>query len=370
LSEVEVFRGKVGLQQRVLPDYRAAFFERLAQRCRGGLSVFAGEPRAAEAVLPARELRAANWARARNLNLFGGSSYLCLQPGLLRWLRTWDPDVLILEASARNILNGLAADWMHRRGRIVLGWGLGVPGGRGRSAGLRGIWRGSYLQRFDGIIAYSSHGARSYQEAGFSPERVFVALNAVASPTAASTPATRPTSRPPRLLYVGRLQDRKRVDRLLDVCQDLETAPEVWIVGEGPARGGLEQQAARGRVPVRFLGAQRGAALEQIYGQVDLFVLPGTGGLAVQEAMAHGLPVIVAEGDGTQADLVRPENGWLIAGDDPGDLRRALQAALADPDRLRRMGEASQRIVAQEANIDTMASAFVRALNGIRAPRD
>ena len=30
MSEAEVFRGKVGLQQRVLPDYRAAFFERLA----------------------------------------------------------------------------------------------------------------------------------------------------------------------------------------------------------------------------------------------------------------------------------------------------------------------------------------------------
>jgi len=28
--------------------------------------------------------------------------------------------------------------------------------------------------------------------------------------------------------------------------------------------------------------------------------------------MAYGLPVIVAEGDGTQSDLVRPENGWRI----------------------------------------------------------
>ena len=38
----------------------------------------------------------------------------------------------------------------------------------------------------------------------------------------------------------------------------------------------------------------------------DLFVLPGTGGLAVQEAMSYALPVIVAKGDGTQEDLVRP----------------------------------------------------------------
>ena len=34
--------------------------------------------------------------------------------------------------------------------------------------------------------------------------------------------------------------------------------------------------------------------------------------------MSHGLPVMVAEADGTQADLVRPENGWTLP---PGDLR-------------------------------------------------
>ena len=32
--------------------------------------------------------------------------------------------------------------------------------------------------------------------------------------------------------------------------------------------------------------------------------------------MSHGLPVIVAQGDGTQDDLVREENGWQIRLDD------------------------------------------------------
>jgi glycosyltransferase involved in cell wall biosynthesis len=37
----------------------------------------------------------------------------------------------------------------------------------------------------------------------------------------------------------------------------------------------------------------------------------------MQQAMAHGLPVVVAEADGTQRELVRPGNGWLVV---PGDL--------------------------------------------------
>ena len=42
------FEGRLGLVQRVLPAYRAPFFEALAQRCAGGLGLFAGQARAEE----------------------------------------------------------------------------------------------------------------------------------------------------------------------------------------------------------------------------------------------------------------------------------------------------------------------------------
>ena len=92
-------------------------------------------------------------------------------------------------------------------------------------------------------------------------------------------------------------------------------------------------------------------------------MLPGTGGLAVQEAMSHALPVIVAEGDGTQSDLVHPENGWLIPPDDYQSLLDTLQTALRDADRLREMGQNSYKIVQQQVNIDEMVNTFVDVLN-------
>jgi glycosyltransferase involved in cell wall biosynthesis len=97
----------------------------------------------------------------------------------------------------------------------------------------------------------------------------------------------------------------------------------------------------------------------------DLFVLPGTGGLAVQEAMSHGLPVIVARGDGTQDDLVRPENGWQVPVDDPEALGSSLRAALTDVPRLREMGAESYRIVLGEINLEKMVEAFVGALRSV-----
>ncbi len=115
--------------------------------------------------------------------------------------------------------------------------------------------------------------------------------------------------------------------------------------------------------PAEFRGARAGEELRPYFAAADLFVLPGTGGLAVQEAMAHGLPVVVAKGDGTQDDLVRPENGWQIAPEDHEALVRTLQLALSNAGRLRKMGAESYRIVAEQINLEAMVRVFVQALN-------
>jgi len=145
--------------------------------------------------------------------------------------------------------------------------------------------------------------------------------------------------------------------------------PHVWIVGDGPARPELEILAASTYPDARFYGARQGKELDDLFDAADLFVLPGTGGLAVQQAMAHGLPVIVAESDGTQEDLVRPENGWLVAPGDVGVLHKALVDALSDMSALRRRGAVSYKIVAEEANLDRMVNAFIQALNTVAVPR-
>jgi glycosyltransferase involved in cell wall biosynthesis len=115
-----------------------------------------------------------------------------------------------------------------------------------------------------------------------------------------------------------------------------------------------------------FVGAKHGAEIKPYFVEADLFVLPGTGGLAVQEAMSHGLPVIVAKGDGTQDDLVRGGNGWQITPDDYGVLVSTIKDALSDMARLRKMGEESFRIVSEEINTQKMADVFVKALNSLK----
>jgi glycosyltransferase involved in cell wall biosynthesis len=96
-------------------------------------------------------------------------------------------------------------------------------------------------------------------------------------------------------------------------------------------------------------------------------VLPGTGGLAVQEAMSYGLPVVMGQGDGTNDDLVRPGNGWQLQ--DPGKLAEVLVEALSDASRLRAMGAESYRIVSEEINLERMVEVFTQALKQVN-PRE
>lgn len=353
------YAGRLALQQRVLPEYRAAFFDSLASRCEGGLEVYAGEPRSDEAILTAGSLSRARFRAARNIHLLSGNLYLCLQPGILGWLAQWDPDALILEANARYPSNRWAMGWMHRRGRPVLGWGLGAPG--------RSPLRDPFLRRFDALIAYSSQGAEEYQAIGFNRTQIFLAPNAATGPPPPLPARQAEVSDRPIIMFVGRLQERKRIDLLLQACARLQSRPVLWIVGDGPARTGLERQAQSSYPQAEFKGALQGEPLAELFRQADLFVLPGTGGLAVQQAMAHGLPVIVAEADGSQRDLVTEENGWLVP---PGNLQalaEALERALEDLSRLRVMGTASHRIVSERINIEVMTEAFLQALEAVGA---
>ncbi len=362
------FSGRIGIVQRVLPDYRAPFFNALGEAVPSRLAVFAGNPRPIEMINTVETLDYAQCFQLKNLHLFKNQYYLCLQRGLLSAVKAWAPDVLIVEANPRYLLTSSVVRWMHGQGRPVIGWGLGSPSLSGAFSGLRQQQRARFINQFDALITYSQTGASEYACLGFPQERIFIAFNAVTPPPAHPLP-TRPdptTNAVRKLLFVGRLQERKGLHNLLQACAGLplNIKPHLTIVGDGPARARLEELASEVYPRTVFTGSLYGEALEQQFRQADLFVLPGTGGLAIQQAMSFGLPIIAAEADGTQADLVRIGNGWQIQPNDVNALQSALETALADLPALRRMGAESYRIVSEEVNLNQMVSTFIQAIQG------
>jgi len=355
------FSGKLGVIQRVLPEYRAPFFTSLAKSCTGGLSLAFGEPRAVENIRTTMKVDNVALVKTNNLHFLNGQLYLCYQQGLENWLEAYQPDALIVEANPRYLSTPKAIQWMHSLNRPVLGWGLGIS----TSTSLLTRQRRHFLNQFDGLIAYSQKGAQEYAKTGFNPQSIFVAYNAVTHKPKQPLPQKNDSIQgAPIVLFVGRLQERKRVDDLIRACAKIpcQFKPELWVIGEGPVKSSLENLASQIFPNTRFFGALFGDELASKFLKADLFVLPGTGGLAIQQAMSYGLPIIVARGDGTQNDLVRPTNGWQISPNNVDELVQTMITALSNPLELQNKGIESYRIVSEEINIENMVSVFIQAI--------
>ena len=275
--------------------------------------------------------------------IFKPKTFICLRDhyipacsqGFLSWLEKFQPDVLIVEANPRYLSTPAAVRWMHARNHPVIGWGLGAPPMHGLFSNYRSQSRKKFLNQLDAMIAYSQQGADEYAACGFPESKIFIAPN-----SAAFKPLSPPADKPenwigkPHILFVGRLQARKRLDLLFKACALLpeETQPEITIVGDGPDREQIEKAAQTYLSRSDFYWFKNRKRIRPLTFKKLIFLCCREPvALAVQQAMSFGLPVIVAAGDGTQSQLVRPENGWIVTPDNLEDLTKTLQTALSDP---------------------------------------
>ena len=150
----------------------------------------------------------------------------------------------------------------------------------------------------------------------------------------------------PVCLFLGRLHARKGAHLLAEAFAQV-AAPDARLVIAGPDEGAraLIQPFVDDRVIMTdYLGpAERLDALAA----ADLFALPATGeglSLALLEALASGLPVVVTPGAG-MPEITTAGAGLEVA-PDAAALASALTALLADPARRQQMGAAARRLVA------------------------
>ena len=143
----------------------------------------------------------------------------------------------------------------------------------------------------------------------------------------------------PLLLSVGHLIERKGHDLVIEALAALlpsHPQARLVIVGEGPARAGLEALARRlGVEPkVTLTGALPQAELPRWYSAADLLVLASSReGWAnvLLEAMACGTPVVATRIWGTPEVVASPQAGRLAEERSGPALAQAVRQLLADP---------------------------------------
>jgi phosphatidylinositol alpha-1,6-mannosyltransferase len=167
----------------------------------------------------------------------------------------------------------------------------------------------------------------------------------------------------PLLTTVARLKPRKGHDRVITALPALlRDHPETVyaIAGAGPHRNALERLARETGVTnqVAFLGRVSDDDMVALLDAADLFVMPAREevsagavegfGIAYIEAAFRSLPAVAGRSGGV-ADAVREGiTGLLCNGDDPNDVERVIREAIADPQRLARLGAAARETAERE----------------------
>jgi phosphatidylinositol alpha 1,6-mannosyltransferase len=136
--------------------------------------------------------------------------------------------------------------------------------------------------------------------------------------------------------FVSRLVTEKEMSTLRNVFSVLNTHPNIKtiIVGEGPERAAMQQALPE----TIFTGHLKGDDLYRAYASLDVFMFPSlseTFGNVTLEALASGVPAVVANAQGNRSLVEDGYNGFLVA---PRSTKEFVDqiVSLASDDELRR----------------------------------
>lgn len=163
---------------------------------------------------------------------------------------------------------------------------------------------------------------------------------------------------------------RKRIVDVLRAVSAIGPECHLWVLGDGADRVRLEALgSAIAPGQIHWLGFVNQSEIPEVLAAADGFVLASDDepwGLAVNEAMACALPVIVSDRVGCAPDLVVDgATGHVFRSGDVAELTRKLQLLIADRDQARKMGEAGRNQVLSHYDVKTTSQQIAAALHAI-----
>nr|WP_286346737.1 glycosyltransferase [Frondihabitans sucicola] len=277
------------------------------------------------------------------------------------WLRFATP--WTVQRNTRPIVDSFAPDVVHIQSHIVIGRGLTKVA---RDRGIRVIATNHFMP--DNLVDHAPPmpkklldwiARRAWQDSA----NTYKHAQAVTTPTrkaagyleaatgirgvyaiscgidASHYVARRDRPKTNRILFVGRVTAEKNIDVLLKAMTKLpgDLDATLTIVGGGDLLGKLKQMSAdlglAGRVT--FAGYLSDDELRQTLTGSTVFCMPSTAELqsiASLEAMASGLPVVLADAMALPHLIDEGSNGYLFTPGDADDLAAKLTAVLTKSD--------------------------------------
>ena len=387
-------RPRVALLTNILPPYRVAFFNELAQRVDLHVVVNAlSTPDRSWSVDP-RDVRfplevEGGLTRRTRRGGAGGVSEVRFQHLAQRTvpvLRRLAPDIVV---SAELGLRTAQALWYCRRRGIpcLLFW-EGTAHTEARISALRHAWRRGLVRGVSGAWVNGIESRDYLSGLGVPAARIVADMTGVDMQFFREAAALEQAGRGERrarlglrgvvLAVSGSLSPRKGIPQFLAALDTLAAraaVPEfsVLFIGDGEQRSAVERWAgAHSRVPVHVTGFKQLHELPGYYVCADWCVLPtleDCWALATVEPMACGLRQVFSRYNGASADLIRYSGAGLLA--DPLDREQfasVLEEAVRAPPQP--LDAAVIEAVTRRYSSQSLAERAARALRATLTPRE
>ena len=178
------------------------------------------------------------------------------------------------------------------------------------------------------------------------------------------------------VLVVSKFIPLKRISDVIESCGRLSakySRLHLILVGSGPLEDSLQNEASKHRfLKYNFFGFCNQSDLPSIYAAADVFVFSSENdswGLALNEAMAAGLPSIVSDQVGASPDLVEGKGtGFVYTSGDIDQLSMYIEIMLNDTT-LREAFSKKAREVIADWDVSVCAEQFISTCNTVLSHR-
>lgn len=233
-------------------------------------------------------------------------------PGLLKLLKKNQPDAIIVESSLNFWSTFVAVIYkkVTKKKVDIYGWSSGYFT---KDSKVLNMIRYFIFNQFDGCFLYHNRAKKIFLDKlnisntlviGNSPgnKKIYDNIKSIKDRGVAEIVRNKYSQYKYIALFVGKLTQSKKVDVLINSAKELDKLGCcVVIIGDGPVKYELEQICTSNNV--FFLGKIE-EDVDAYFQAADIFIMPGTGGMALLQAAYNGLPVITGLADGIGPDIV------------------------------------------------------------------
>jgi len=312
-----------------------------------------------------------------------GPFELYYHSSLNKKVKSFKPEIIVMYGNPGVISNILLMKWAKKQKIKVILWVCSWDSGtlQGLSKRFKRIVSQYYYSKVDAFITYGTHAKTFLINLGIQEEKIRIAFNGIETDNMLiNKNKVLNEAKSIRLkyakyddlifIYVGGLIEPKKILELIDQFNFLNrrySKTKLWIIGDGPLRNIVQLKLEKlANENIKYFGRIIND-VDNYFAASDCLVLPGAGGLSLNQAMFWMKPCICSVADGTEEDLIFDgDTGFYFERNNWIDLQNTMERFIKTPAVKRKeLGEKGHNLIITQSNVNNMVEIFKEAVKNV-----